>query len=172
MLLIVAVLLTALMLTVILTDASRFIIPNWLVLTVVALYAVSAFTLPIPDRLPAVAIGLATLVFGIFVLFQFKIMGGGDVKLLAATAFFAGKTSILPFLVGVGLLGGLVALVLLLLRPFVAYAFSRLENPPKIPRVLTTDEPVPYGIAIAIAFLMLLWSGKLPGLALAGIISL
>lgn len=163
MLLIIAALLTALMLTVILTDISRFIIPNWLVLTVMALYAVSAFTLPIPDRLIALGIGVATLVIGVLVLFQFKIMGGGDVKLLAAGALFAGKATILFFIVDVGLLGGVVALALLVLRPLVAYGCSHMKHPPGIPRVLTTDEPVPYGVAIAISLLALLWSGKLPG---------
>jgi hypothetical protein len=46
----------------------------------------------------------------------------------------------------------------------IPYALSKLKNPPPIPRVFTIGEPVPYGVAIAIVFLVLLWTGKIPGI--------
>jgi Flp pilus assembly protein protease CpaA len=72
----------------------------------------------------------------------------------------------LPFIMGVGVLGGLLALLLVIIRPLTAYLFSKLEKPPTISRILTVGEPVPYGVAIAISFLILLWSAKIPGIVL------
>lgn len=70
------------------------------------------------------------------------------------------------YLVGVGVLGGLLALLLLIIRPVVVFGCSRLKHPPTIPKLLTLGEPVPYGVAIAGAFLYMLWVGMLPGLPL------
>jgi prepilin peptidase CpaA len=166
MLLTLAVILTCLTLTVILTDTARFMIPNWLVALLLLLYPVLLFLAPqLPDWKMALLIGGVTFGIG-FLLFNFNLMGGGDVKLLAVLAVFAGKEGIAPFIMGVGLLGGVLALGLLLLRPIATFAFSKLKNPPPIPRVLTIGEPVPYGVAIAIAFLLIVWQGEVPGLKL------
>ena len=69
-------------------------------------------------------------------LFAARLMGGGDVKLMAATALFAGPALSLSFILYVTIAGGIVALATLL------YA--------KIKAADTATAKVPYGVAITI----------------------
>jgi prepilin peptidase CpaA len=167
MLLIFASVLTCLMIFVMITDLTRFIIPNWLVGLLLVLYPVLLLITPHrPDWMVAILIGLGTFAVG-FGLFAIKAMGGGDVKLLAVTGLYASKEAYPEFIMGVGILGGLLAILLLILRPLCAYACAKSGRPASaIPRVLIIGEPVPYGIAIAASFLLVLWAGKIPGLLL------
>jgi prepilin peptidase CpaA len=74
------------------------------------------------------------------------------VKLLAAASLWVGWTGLLPFVVWVGVAGGGLVLILLALRKnlpmLVAWASPTI--PQSWPRVLTSGEKVPYGVAIAI----------------------
>ncbi len=160
------VLLTVLMLTVIITDTTRYIIPNWLVAVLFVFYPVFLYCAPghIEWQI-ALLFALGTFAVG-FGLFAANIMGAGDIKLLTAAALWTGKSAFPTFIMGVGLFGGLLALVLVVARPFTAFMFSKLQHPPAIPRVLTVGEPVPYGVAIALIFLLLLWKSDIPGLVL------
>jgi prepilin peptidase CpaA len=160
---IIAFFLTLLMLTVIVTDVRSYLIPNWLVGLLLLLYPVSLALLHLPDWPGALLAGGIMFAVG-FALFALRLMGGGDVKLLAVASLYAGRSQILPYLALVAVLGGLLALFLLLARPVIGYFFSSLKRPYPIPRLFRIDEPVPYGVAIALAFLYLLWSGALPGL--------
>jgi prepilin peptidase CpaA len=92
--------------------------------------------------------GLA--VFGAcFALFAFNVMGGGDAKLLTATAVWFGfNHSLLVFLVTVGYVGGAVTLAFLLLR---SQAESVMAMGIPLPSSLVNAKKIPYGIAIAIA---------------------
>ena len=161
--LIFALILTCVMLTVFVTDGLRYVIPNWLVLAILLIYPVMVWRLHVPDWPLAFAIALACFAVG-FLIFITKIMGGGDVKLLAAASLYAGKTSILPFIVAVAMLGGVLALLLILGRPLAHYAAGKIGQANRLPRVLMVDQPVPYGLAIAGAFLWLLWSSRIPGI--------
>jgi prepilin peptidase CpaA len=164
MALILPMILTCLMLMVMISDFTRFIIPNWLVVVLLALYPVMVLLAPVkPDWMMAILIGSAAFGVG-FVLFILKVMGGGDVKLLAVAGVWAGTTSFLPLIFGVGVWGGILAVLLLIIRPIIAFGFSKLKSPPSIIRVFTIGEPVPYGVAIALSFLILLWTGKISGL--------
>jgi len=165
--LIMAVILTFLMITVMITDMTHFIIPNSLVIAILLLYPILLYTAPVrPDWKIGLLIALAVFAAG-FLLFAFQIMGGGDIKLLVAASLFAGKDGFPEFIMGVGIFGGLLAVILLLLRQIIPYLFLKLKRPPtSIPRLLTTDQPAPYGVAIATAFLIVLWSGKIPGIIL------
>ena len=80
----------------------------------------------------------ATLVFGLGALaFRFRVLGGGDVKLLAAGALWLGAAEIGAFLLATALAGGLLALI------FVAWQLAR-------PGGSQTRLPgLPYAIAIA-----------------------
>jgi prepilin peptidase CpaA len=94
-------------------------------------------------------------------------MGAGDVKLLTACALYTGEGGMLDFIVYVAVFGGIGSVLLLVLRAFTPYAFLKAGlGAEKIPRVLTDKEPVPYGVAIALAFLIMLWGGHMPGLVL------
>ncbi|WP_037085473.1 prepilin peptidase [Rhizobium sp. CF080] len=147
-----------------------------LILTVLplalAIAAVSdLFTMTIPNRISVIAvlaflglapfaglpwpvIGLnllaALLVFAVcFALFALNVMGGGDAKLLTATAIWFGfNHSLLVLLVTVGYVGGAVTLVFLLLR---SQAGSVMAMGIPLPASLVNAKKIPYGIAIAIA---------------------
>jgi len=161
-----AVLLTGLMLAVLYLDFTRFTIPNKLVLAVTGLWlAFLALHWGNVDWVMALALAAGAFVLG-FVIFLLRVMGGGDVKLLAACMLWVGQKECLTFLFAIGILGGALAVLLLIGRPVVPWIYSRFSNPPPIPRVFTIGEPVPYGLAIAGAFLGLLWMGYLPGLTI------
>ncbi|AOF90443.1 prepilin peptidase [Sinorhizobium sp. RAC02] len=129
------------------------------------------FTMTIPNRVPAIllaafvivaplaglgltdiAMHLAAglLVFAAcFTLFAFNIMGGGDAKLLTASAVWFGLSmSLLEFLVCVSFFGGVLTLGILVLRSNAnAILASRLP----VPNHLLEGRKVPYGIAIGAA---------------------
>ena len=77
--------------------------------------------------------GTLVLAFCI-VLFALKLMGGGDVKLMAVMALIAGPAYSLSFLFFTAISGGLIALVMVINKHLIA----RNNEPPK----------VPYGVAI------------------------
>jgi prepilin peptidase CpaA len=164
--LIVYAILTCFMIAVMLSDISRYRIPNALVLALLAFYPFAVWVAPVrPDWGGACLVALGTFIFSIFLLARF--MGGGDLKLLSATALYAGKSGMMDFVVYIAILGGLGTLFLLGLRALAPYVFMKMgKTGADIPRVLTDKEPAPYGVAIAAAFLLMLWSDKLPGLVL------
>lgn len=157
--LIYAELLALAMLVVIVLDVTRYIIPNWLNLAIMGLYIVAAYTLGLPWGMALIAAGIALFIgLGMFTL---GLMGGGDVKLLVALMLWTGWTVIsAQFMVYTAVFGGLLVIVVLLLRAVVPGFFKA----GKLPRIFTRKEPVPYGVAIAGAFLFLLWRGSVPGL--------
>lgn len=100
------------------------------------------------------AIGLHLLaglaVFGIcFGLFAANVMGGGDAKLLTASAVWFGMTpSLVSYLLQVSIFGGILTIVLLALR---ARATAIMASGLPVPSHLLTARKVPYGIAIGLA---------------------
>ena len=76
-------------------------------------------------------------------------LGGGDVKLLSATTLWAGAPQTFGLLAATGVLGGVVALILL--SPFGRYASAArsLLGHPMAAENPAAPPPVPYGIAIA-----------------------
>lgn len=147
------------MLIVLWLDSTRYTIPNWLVGLLLLAYPFAVFTAPAPVEWQTALIGAAiTLVLG-YGLFALRWMGGGDVKLLAALALWVGISSLLDFMLTVAILGGILSLALIVLRKAIPH-LPLGER--KLPRLLREGQPVPYGIAIAFAFLLLIWGGKIP----------
>lgn len=155
-------------------DLRRLVIPNLLPITLCALWPV--YFAAAPSLYGAVAaIGCAVLVFvGGAVLFARGYLGGGDVKLLAAATLWAGPGGTPALLVLTAVLGGVLALFLLLFdylrRGAVAAELSGrfstiLRHLPFGSRIAELARrtfgqrpdpakrglamPVPYGIAIA-----------------------
>lgn len=159
--------LTVLMIMVMITDFTRFTIPNRLVLAFIVLYPVMLVALGSrPEWYWDIAIAVGMFLLG-FVIFSLKLMGGGDVKLLAASSLYVGKEAFLYFVIGVALWGGALALGLLVAREIVPYIYMKLgKKADTIPQVFTAGQPAPYGLAIAVSFLWLLWGGHLPNLKL------
>jgi prepilin peptidase CpaA len=90
-----------------------------------------------PDML--LQLGLGILIFSIFAgLFALGMMGGGDVKMLAALALWFPWQVLLLLLFLMALLGGVVTLITVL-----HHRFTRRTGPPE----------VPYGVAISLAAL-------------------
>lgn len=126
------------------TDIRTRKIPNAIPVGIVILFFAAAIALPDLNWLGAIATAAAVFVFGA-VLFATGKFGGGDVKLLAAAALWAGATGIVPLLIVTALTGGILALIqvvpallnnlVALVRPsfYTAIAFRSL----------------PYGVAIA-----------------------
>jgi prepilin peptidase CpaA len=105
--------------------------------------------------LTEVAMHLAAglLVFSIcFALFALNVMGGGDAKLLTASAVWFGMSfSLIEYLVYVSFFGGLLTFAILSLR---ANTNLILASGLPVPDHLLKAKKVPYGIAIGIgAFL-------------------
>lgn len=131
-----------------LSDATNYRIPNRISAAVAALYPVHVLTATRPiDVLAAVLIAGVVLVIGI-VLFAFRAVGGGDVKLLAATSLWAGAAYGMDFLFVTSLIGGVMALIMVSpLRFTLAQAFDALGREEAGEKMLTNV--LPYAIAIA-----------------------
>ena len=101
-----------------------------------------------------------------FALFAFNIMGGGDAKLLTASAVWFGMTfSLVEFLIYVSFVGGMLTMAILSLR---AHTNTILASGLPVPGHLMTAKKVPYGIAIGVAAFMAYPSSPLMLAALGG----
>lgn len=156
--------LTCLMVLVLYFDITRYIIPNWLNALIAALYPVAVFISPEPLDWK-MALAAAGLFFTVgYVIFVLKFMGGGDIKLLTVTALWIGfSIALAKYIMLVAVLGGLLALGIIIARRYAVLLPGAAEKP--LPRVLQHGEPLPYGIAIAVAFLYFLWTGQIPGIS-------
>jgi prepilin peptidase CpaA len=91
-------------------------IPNRLTGGLAALYPVYVLVSPIPVAWPA-ALGLAVVVFVIGLgLFARELIGGGDVKLIAALSLWAGPEQFVWFMLVTTLAGGALSLLSLWYR--------------------------------------------------------
>lgn len=139
---------TALVLATAISDARHFRIPNLNCLLIAALYPASVLTSATPvDWVGALAIGGGVLAVG-FLLYAGGKVGGGDAKLVATVALWAGPALFLEFLLITGIAGGVMAAVL-----WVRHRFSRAASPGLF-FVAEVDpdfrkRPMPYAIAIA-----------------------
>jgi prepilin peptidase CpaA len=97
------------------------------------------------------ALALAAFAFA-FALFSFGLIGGGDVKLFAATCLWFGPETLPAYAIYVALFGVTLTLLLLFWRgmPFP----SLLPSQGWLMRLHSPKEGVPYGIALAAAGLL------------------
>jgi prepilin peptidase CpaA len=98
-------------------------------------------------------------------LFTLGLMGGGDIKLLVVLTLWTGWTAATAqFIFLTAIFGGLLVVVVLLMRAVLPPLWLKLRPKHNLPRLLTRKQPVPYGIAIAAAFAWLMWTGGITGL--------
>lgn len=124
------------------SDIKGFRIPNRDSLLIAAAFAVAVPALGLGLQAAAwhVAAAMAAFALGL-ILFALKVWGGGDVKLVAAVTLMTGFAGLPRFLLVMALAGGMLSLVLLLLRMLpVKGAWGA--------RVAASGH-VPYGVAIA-----------------------
>lgn len=141
-------------------DFRRFIIPNPLTLGLCLLWPLYFAAAPSIGA-AAAAIGGALAVFVVgAVLFARGYVGGGDVKLLSAAALWAGPAGLPNLLLLTGILGGALALFLLLPAGsrFVAVARGVIGQVAPDP---SATRFVPYGVPIAAAALIVVLSPTL-----------
>jgi len=136
-------------------DLASYTIPNFLSVTLIALFGVFA----ISTGLPAAAIGghvlagAAGLTVG-FALFAFGFIGGGDAKLFAAAALWLGIPQLLEYAIITSLIGGVLALLLVSLRSLPMPA--ALAGRDWVARLHDSKAGIPYGVALATAALVVL----------------
>ncbi len=135
------------------SDIRRYLIPNRYPIAIVLAYLVYATGHPLDQGLWGLAAGAAAFVL-CALLFAAGIFGGGDAKLLAATALWAGPSLAATFLMYTVLAGGALALAWLTpLRRLMPVAPQ--AQPSAAPGAETAGlrsrlhQPTPYGAAIA-----------------------
>jgi prepilin peptidase CpaA len=135
------------------SDLLTMRISNKLVLILTAGFFVVALSVDLPLQQFAMHVLCALIVLAVaFGLFALRWIGGGDAKLAAATTLWLGFGATLPYLAYTALLGGVLTLLILVLRgiplaPFLARMgwLARLHN---------KRTGIPYGIAMAVAGIM------------------
>lgn len=145
------------------SDYSRLLIPNMYVVYIGAAF-IPAFiltTVLAPDVSffttwkSHVLAGL--FVFGItYILFYFKMVGGGDSKLLSVYALWVGIPGLAPFLFSMALIGGVLGGITLALKKWKLIK-SPIENS-WIDKAQKGGQEVPYGIAIFAGAVITFWS--------------
>jgi prepilin peptidase CpaA len=137
------------------TDLARRIIPNLLVVALVAGFAVVALVSPLADLSLRLLVAGAVTSAG-FTLFAQDVIGAGDAKLAGALALWLDPVQVPLFLITCGLIGAVLTLAATLkarggerIAPFP----SPLARP--IAVFAHTGETLPYGVALAGAGLLL-----------------
>ena len=142
------------------TDIMQLRIPNVLVAALLALFVVVCILSPpeSPESIVWNHIAPGLVVFILAAIpFYFDKLGGGDVKLLGATAMWVGVGSLGVFFISLALYGALAILVFSVFRhrivALLAWASERLGRAIPAPASLLTGNSIPYGVVIAAAAL-------------------
>ena len=142
-----------------LSDLVSLRIPNWLTGALALGFPIAALVAGIGlsghsvDWISHIEAGAAVLAVGAM-LFACHILGGGDVKLLAAMALWCGIHLLVPLIFLTTVIGGVFGLIVIGLRqPVVQTAILAVLR--RLPDFLYAKKPIPYGIPIAIAGVML-----------------
>jgi prepilin peptidase CpaA len=137
-------------------DLASYRIPNWISLALAAAFVPAAALAWATGASPAalgidLAVGAGALAAGM-AMFALGSVGGGDAKLLAATALWLGWPAVGTFLLATALTGGLLAGLLLVLRSAALRPIAA-TGPGWVARLAEPGEGVPYGAAIAVGAL-------------------
>jgi len=150
-----AALFAALLVLAALEDLWRLKISNWLCAAIiVAAFVAVILAGPVADLWQNVAVFAGLLVVGT-PLFAYGKMGGGDVKLFAATGLWFDLAGAGRMIVAVMIAGGFVAIFVLMLRVIKWSPEARARI-----AVLRAKGGIPYGVAIGIGALATLAMGR------------
>ena len=135
------------------SDLLTMRISNWLAVALTVGYLVLALAAHLSWSDIGISVAAATIVLVLaFAFFAFGWVGGGDAKLVSATTLWVGFSMMLPYLIYAALLGGGLTLLILAVRRYPLPAW--LARHKWIDRLHDTKSGVPYGIALAIAGLL------------------
>ena len=132
------------------SDLLTMRIANWLVLTLAGAWLVLALIAQMSwiEMVINLAAAGGVLIVA-FTFFAFGWIGGGDAKLVSVTSLWVGLGFMLPYLLYAALLGGGLTLLILAIRRYpLPMQLARIKW---IDRLHDTRSGVPYGIALAIA---------------------
>ena len=135
------------------SDMLTMRIANWLMVALAGSYFALALIagVSLSEIGMNAAAGALVLIFS-FAFFVFGWIGGGDAKLVAGTSLWLGFSLLVPYLLYAALLGGGLTLIIISLRRYPLPA--GLARYKWIDRLHDNKSGVPYGIALAIAGLL------------------
>ncbi|MBY3062561.1 peptidase [Rhizobium laguerreae] len=135
------------------SDLFTMTIPNRISVILIASFLVLAPFSGLGLEMVSMHLAGGAIVFSAcFALFAFNVMGGGDAKLMSATALWFGLNESLLFLMtDIAMIGGLITLLILLVR---AQSDTILAIGLPVPNSVLLAKKIPYGIAIAIGGFM------------------
>ncbi|KAF0173681.1 MAG: prepilin peptidase [Hyphomonadaceae bacterium] len=129
------------------SDIGSMTIPNWVSIVLTLAFPVAAFSAQMSWAEIGLHAGVGVLVFlAGFALFAIGVLGGGDVKVIAAVSVWTGVSALSPFAFWTTAAGGVLALALLLARKVAAPGETR---PAFLNRLLDPARGIPYAVAIA-----------------------
>lgn len=129
-------------------DAATMTIPNWISLAIVGAFVIAIpFTWQgLPLLLEHLSVGLVFFLAG-FAMFAFGWLGGGDAKLMAATALWWTWPDSVVYIFYTAIAGGALALFLLIGRKYVPV---RVLTSSWAHMMFKDEKKMPYGIALAV----------------------
>ena len=147
-------------------DIASFTIPNFLSLALLGAFAVFAVAAGLSFTVIGwhILAGFLGLLIG-FTLFAIGHVGGGDAKLFAAVVLWLGLKDLMPYALIASVLGGVLALGLMLVRNWPLPAFLARQS--WMMKLHDSKAGIPYGVALAAAAFILLPSTEVFRLAVA-----
>ena len=148
-----------LLLMAVITDVTRYRIPNWIPLSLIVLFIGFAAISPEPVAWRShLGAGVFAFILGALLYVFRPILGAGDVKLLTAVSLWLGAPALPAYLLLVSVCGGILAIGLWTVREVMARLGPRLAKGRggfSVPRVLVREAKIPYGVAIAVGIIPL-----------------
>ncbi len=130
------------------TDITRFTIPNWLTSVIALFFLPVALWAGIEPIVIIVHLGVGIFALGMgMMFFAFGWLGGGDAKLVAAAALWAGPTAVWIFVLAAALFGGALTMALIFFRKLPLPEFFAAQ--PWIARLHDHEAGIPYGVALS-----------------------
>lgn len=140
------------------SDFLAQIIPNWTAIVLALLFLPAGYLWQLGGAEIALhySVGLALFAAGAL-LFAGGFLGGGDVKLIAATGFWFGWKNLLAYLLTATVMGGVLAIIIVILKKYFSAA-PYLANLPWMKGADGQGQSLPYGVAIGAASVLLFFN--------------
>jgi prepilin peptidase CpaA len=132
-------------------DVLKLRIPNIIPVGLVVLFALQLLVEPGVQAPVDHFLAMALTLLILLPVFALDMLGGGDIKLLAAVALWLGMPKLAALLILVGVVGGIFALFWLAMRWLIRTGLGDR----KLPRSLQAHAPLPFALPIMIAAAML-----------------
>lgn len=130
------------------TDITRYTIPNWLTGAIALTFPVVALLAGVPPIVILLHIGVGIFALGMgMMFFALGWLGGGDAKLVAAAALWAGPGAVWVFVLAAAVAGGVLTASIIFFRKLPLPEI--LATRQWIARLHDHEEGVPYGAALA-----------------------